>query len=172
MEQPEAAHRNSDLQKEPAEVLRQRVAISAVLRAIANSPHDLQPIFDTIIDSAVHLCRAKRGTFHLSEEIGFHLVAHKTIPAVSELKRVASANTDRSPTLAERQDCRRGSLLDDDELFYVLIRNGEIDSGLHPLMALPETVECRYGKHQDSHCNWRLPRHRSSRGPGLSRSRL
>jgi hypothetical protein len=71
MEQPEAAHGNSDLQKELAEVLRQRVAISAVLRAIANSPHDLQPIFDTIIDSAVHLCRAKRGTFRLSEEIGF-----------------------------------------------------------------------------------------------------
>jgi hypothetical protein len=38
-----------------AEVLRQRAAISAVLRAIANSPHDLQPIFDTIIDNAVRL---------------------------------------------------------------------------------------------------------------------
>src|SRR5215470_17340716 len=49
-EAPEAVHGNSDLQKELAEVLRQRAAISAVLRAIANSPHDLQPIFDTIID--------------------------------------------------------------------------------------------------------------------------
>ena len=50
-EAPEAAHGNSDLQKELTEVLRQRAAISAVLRAIANSPHDLQPIFDTIIDT-------------------------------------------------------------------------------------------------------------------------
>jgi hypothetical protein len=33
--------------EELAEVLRQRAAISEVLRAIANSPHDLQPIFDT-----------------------------------------------------------------------------------------------------------------------------
>ena len=41
-EAPEAAP--SGLQKELAEVLRQRAAISAVLRAIANSPHDLQPI--------------------------------------------------------------------------------------------------------------------------------
>jgi putative transposase len=48
----------------------------------------------------------------------------------------------------------------------------EEDSGLDPLMALPETAECRYGKQQDSHRNWRLPRHRRSRGPGLSRSRL
>ena len=47
----EAAHSLSDLQKKLAEVLRQRAAISTVLRAIANSPHDLQPIFNAIIDS-------------------------------------------------------------------------------------------------------------------------
>src|SRR5262245_43631363 len=72
----------SDLQKELAEVLQQRAAISAVLRAIANSPHDLQPIFDTIIDSAVHLCRAEWGAFRLSEKIGFRLVASKLSAAV------------------------------------------------------------------------------------------
>jgi len=43
-EASEATHGNSDLQKELAEVLRQRAALSAALRAIANSPHDLQPI--------------------------------------------------------------------------------------------------------------------------------
>jgi hypothetical protein len=58
-EAPESAHSLSDLQKELAEVLRQRAAISAVLRAIANSPHDLQPVFDTIVESAVHLCRSE-----------------------------------------------------------------------------------------------------------------
>ena len=42
-EAPEAVHGRLDLQKELAEVLRQRAAISEVLRAIANSPHDLQP---------------------------------------------------------------------------------------------------------------------------------
>ena len=58
-EAPEAAHGRSDLQKELDDVLLQRAAISAVLRAIASSPHDLQPIFDTILDNAVHLCRAQ-----------------------------------------------------------------------------------------------------------------
>ncbi|MCP3469807.1 ATP-binding protein [Bradyrhizobium sp. CCGUVB1N3] len=83
---PAAAHGNSDLQqKELAEVLRQRAATSAVLRAIASSPHDLQPIFDTIIDSAVDLCRAELGAFRLSEEIGFRLVASKLSPALSEM---------------------------------------------------------------------------------------
>src|SRR5215470_13585816 len=84
-EAPEAARGNSDLQKELVEVLRQRAAISAVLRAIANSRHDLQPIFDTIIDNAVHLCRADWGAFRLSEQTGFRLVAYKMSPAVSAL---------------------------------------------------------------------------------------
>ena len=70
--------------EELAEVLRQRAAISAVLRAIANSSHDLQPIFDTILDSAVHLCRAEWGAFRLVEEIGFRLAAYKVSPALSE----------------------------------------------------------------------------------------
>ena len=84
-EAPEAAHGRSDLQKELDEVLRQRAAISAVLRAIASSPHDLQPIFDTILDSAVHLCRADWGTFRLVEEAGLRLVGYKQYPAVSEM---------------------------------------------------------------------------------------
>jgi signal transduction histidine kinase len=92
-EASEAAHGNSDLQKELAEVLQQRAAVSAVLRAIANSPHDMQPIFDTILDSALHLCRAEGGIFRLSGEIGFRLVAHKFI-AVSAMYP--------PPTLQER----------------------------------------------------------------------
>src|SRR6516162_10708250 len=99
-EAPEAAPGRSDLQKELAEVLRQRAAISAVLRAIANctrttdidqfvprseidSPHDLQPIFDTIIDNAVHLCRAEWGAFRLVEGICLRLVAYRKSPALS-----------------------------------------------------------------------------------------
>src|SRR6516165_1878419 len=76
-EAPEAVHGRLDLQKELAEVLRQRAAISEVLRAIAGAPHDLQPIFDTILDSAVHLCRAELGVLRLVEEAGFRLVAIK-----------------------------------------------------------------------------------------------
>src|SRR5215469_3622619 len=80
----EAARGNSDLQKELAEVRRQRAAISEVLRAIANSPHDLQPIFDTIIDSAVHLCRSDGGNCRMAEETGFRLVAYKVSPELPE----------------------------------------------------------------------------------------
>jgi signal transduction histidine kinase len=80
-EAPEAARGRSDLQKELAEVLRQRAAISGVLRAIASSPHDLQPIFDSIVDSAKRLCRADAANFRLLEEAGLRLVARTQSPA-------------------------------------------------------------------------------------------
>ena len=57
------------------ELIEQQAAISDVLRAIANSPHDLQPIFDAILDSAARLCRADVGSLRLSEEGGHRLVA-------------------------------------------------------------------------------------------------
>jgi signal transduction histidine kinase len=83
-EVPKVARAVSDTQDELAEVLRQRAAISAVLRAIASSPHDLQPIFDSILDSARRLSRADTGVFRLVEEAGFRLVARALSPGVSE----------------------------------------------------------------------------------------
>src|SRR5215469_7745286 len=70
---------DSKLHQQVADLTAQRLAISEVLRAIANSPHDMQPIFDSIFDGALHLCRAEGGVFRLSEETGFRLVAHKEI---------------------------------------------------------------------------------------------
>jgi signal transduction histidine kinase len=83
-EAPEAAHGRTDLQKELADVLRQRAAISAVLRVIADSPHELQPIFDAILDRATRLCRAEAGSFRLVEEAGLRLVADRFSPALLE----------------------------------------------------------------------------------------
>jgi signal transduction histidine kinase len=69
------ASARSKLQEELTEVAQHRAAISEVLRAIASSPHDLQPIFDTILDSARRLCQADVGTLRLSEQAGLRLVA-------------------------------------------------------------------------------------------------
>src|ERR1700686_1820823 len=65
----------SELQDRVTDLIEQQTAISEVLRAIANSPHDLQPIFDAILDSATRLCRANVGALRLSEESGLRLVA-------------------------------------------------------------------------------------------------
>jgi signal transduction histidine kinase len=70
----------SELQDRVTELIEQQTAISEVLRAIANSPHDLQPIFDAILDSATRLCRADVGTLRLSEEGGLRRVAARGAP--------------------------------------------------------------------------------------------
>jgi signal transduction histidine kinase len=70
----------SELQGRVTELIEQQTAISEVLRAIANSPHDLQPIFDAILDSATRLCRADLGSLRLSEESGLRRVAVRGDP--------------------------------------------------------------------------------------------
>jgi C4-dicarboxylate-specific signal transduction histidine kinase len=73
----------SKLQQQVAELAAHQAAVSEVLRAIAGSPHDLQPVLQTIIDSAVRLCRAEAGSFRLVEEAGLRLVAYKFGPTYS-----------------------------------------------------------------------------------------
>jgi signal transduction histidine kinase len=89
----------SELQARVTELIEQQAAISEVLRAIASSPHDLQPIFDAILDSATRLCRADIGSLRLSEESGLRRVALRGDPLL-----VSQASS--SPVLAEK-----GSLL-------------------------------------------------------------
>ena len=70
----------SEPQDRVTELIEQQTAISEVLRAIASSPHDLQPIFDAILDGATRLCRADIGTLRVSEESGLRRVAARGDP--------------------------------------------------------------------------------------------
>jgi hypothetical protein len=70
----------SEPQDRVTELIEQQTAISEVLRAIASSPHDLQPVFDAILDSATRLCRADTGSLRLSEEGGLRRVAVRGDP--------------------------------------------------------------------------------------------
>ena len=84
----------SELQDRLTELIEQQTAISEVLRAIASSPHDLQPIFDAILDSATRLCRADIGSLRLSEESGLRRVALRGDPLL--------VSQSASPVLAEK----------------------------------------------------------------------
>jgi GAF domain-containing protein len=86
----------SELQDRVTELIEQQTAISEVLRAIASSPHDMQPIFDAIIDSVTRLCRADIGSLRLCEENGLRLVAVRGDPIL--VSRVRSS----FPVLAEK----------------------------------------------------------------------
>src|SRR3979490_1106301 len=113
----------SELQDRVTELIEQQTAISEVLRAIANSPHDLQPIFDAILDSSTRLCRADVVTLRLSEESGLRLVAMRgepllvshlwsSFPALAEKgslqSRIATSRLPAHiPDLAALEDDRR-----------------------------------------------------------------
>jgi signal transduction histidine kinase len=115
----------SEPQDRVTELIEQQTAISEVLRAIASSPHDLQPIFDAILDSATRLCRADIGSLRLSEESGLRRVAMRgdpllvsqarsSLPVLAEkgghLSRIA---TSRLPTHIPDFTAVEGDLRDD-----------------------------------------------------------
>jgi len=64
--------RNRDL----TEALEQQTATSEILRAISNSPTDVQPVFDAIVKSASLLCDADLGGLHRFDGKLISLEAH------------------------------------------------------------------------------------------------
>ena len=59
------------------ESLEQQTATSEILRVIARSPTDVQPVFDAIVASAVRLCEARYGAvFSFDGELVRHVAHH------------------------------------------------------------------------------------------------
>ena len=64
--------RNRDL----TETLEQQTATSEILRVISSSPTDIQPVFDTIAESAARLCDAQFCQLYRFDGTLLHFVAH------------------------------------------------------------------------------------------------
>jgi len=140
----------SELQDRVTELIEQQTAISEVLRAIAGSPHDLQPIFDAILDSATRLCRADWGNLRLSEESGLRLVAVRgdplfishvwsSIPVLAEKGSLPSRlAASRLPIHIPDFRALEGDLRDD---FWIKLVNAGVRTGLVvPLLKDDEIV--------------------------------
>ena len=87
-------HRSSaaDLKKhrELAEAREQQAATSEILRVISSSPTDVQPVFDTIVRSAVTLCDGVIGAVNTFDGELTHCVAvHNYTPeALAAVQRM------------------------------------------------------------------------------------
>jgi len=63
-------------ERELAEATEQQTATGEILRVIANSPNDIQPVLDTVIANAVKLSGATKGHIRRLEDGFLHVVAH------------------------------------------------------------------------------------------------
>jgi adenylate cyclase len=74
---------NTRLLSELRESLQEQTATSEVLQVISNSPGDVQPVFDTILEEAVRICDATFGNIQSWDGEIFQVVAtHNTPPAL------------------------------------------------------------------------------------------
>src|ERR1700755_666911 len=114
----------SEPQDRVTELIEQQAAISEVLRAIANSLHDMQPIFDAILYSANRLCRADMGSLRLFEESGLRLVGVRgdpflvnqvwsSFPVLDKESFLGRLATSRSPTHIPDLTALEGDYRDD-----------------------------------------------------------
>jgi GAF domain-containing protein len=74
---------NTRLLSELRESLQEQTATSEVLQVISNSPGDVQPVFDTMLEEAVRICDATFGNIQSWDGEIFQVVAtHNTPPAL------------------------------------------------------------------------------------------
>ncbi len=100
---------NVRLFNETREALEQQMATSDILRIIASSPTDLQPVFTAIVERAVRLCGARFGRVYRYDGERIHMVAGYGLGAegLAEVQRVfprpASGDTIAGRVILTRQ---------------------------------------------------------------------
>ena len=100
---------NTRLLNELRESLQQQTATADVLKVISSSPGDLEPVFNAMLESAVHICDASFGNLLLYDGNLFrHVALHNAPPAwAAERERDPVPPRDKTLVLYSVADTRR-----------------------------------------------------------------
>jgi hypothetical protein len=79
--------RFTQAQRELNEVREQLAATSEILRVISNSPKDLEPVFQAMLENATRLCEANFGNMYVRDGGSFRIMAAHNTPAAFVRKR-------------------------------------------------------------------------------------
>ncbi|TMA78312.1 MAG: GAF domain-containing protein, partial [Deltaproteobacteria bacterium] len=95
---------NVRLFQELTEALEQQTATSEILGVIASSPTDIQPVLDTIAESAARVCNANDASIRLAEGNVLRLAAHHgPIPVFAASELPIDRDSVAGRALVERQ---------------------------------------------------------------------
>ena len=104
--QPKQAQNNQSLQRALDESLAREAATSDILRMIASSPTDLQPVLDAIAERAARLCDADDAVvWRVDGEVRRHVAHFGLIPTSSALGegRISDRGTVPGRAIVDRQ---------------------------------------------------------------------
>jgi signal transduction histidine kinase len=125
------------LRRELGEAMEQQAATSEILRVIASSPGDLQPVLDAIAASAARVCSAEDATIRLVEGNVLRMQAHHGTIERGEYERPISRHSVTGRAVTERRLIHIEDLLSvaDDE-FQESVATAR-RTGVRTVLALP-----------------------------------
>jgi GAF domain-containing protein/anti-sigma regulatory factor (Ser/Thr protein kinase) len=132
----ELQERNRDL----TDALEQQTATSEILKVIASSPTDLQPVLDTVAESAARLCNSQDAQiYRIDGEMMRKVARYGTIPDVIPLgstRRISrGSNTGRA--IVDRQTVHVHDMLAEREEEFPEVWHGAQQERLRTVLAVP-----------------------------------
>jgi GAF domain-containing protein len=135
---------NVRLFQELKESLEQQTATSEILGVIASSPTDIQPVLDTIAESAARVCSANDAVIRLVEGNMLRLRAHRgAIPSYSEQYGAESDSLDRgrqwivARAVLDRETVHIHDVAAVESDFPETARRARLGSGIRTVLATP-----------------------------------